>query len=123
MIGSVGEVYKIEELDINFAIKNIGFYKNKIKKEYKNFIYTYLISCYMKQYLTSRKVGSIQKFLGLGELRDMPIIVNDELIKKYEEVTNPLFLKLDQIKIENKQLSEMRNFLLPMLMNRQVTVS
>lgn len=122
MIGSVGDIYKIEEHEINFAIKNVALYKTSQKLEYKNYIYMYLRSCDMQRYMTNMIIGSIQKFLGLGVLRKMPIILNSEFILKYEQYTKNIFFKLNNIKIENQQLSSLRDWLLPMLMNGQVRV-
>ena len=75
MIGTVGTVYKIEEKDINFAIKNVALYKTSEKIELKNYIYMYLTSWDMQRYMSNVLSGSIQKFIGLGALREMPLMM------------------------------------------------
>ncbi len=122
MIGSIGVIYKVDEKDINFAIKNVALYKTSHKEECKNYIYMFLKSYDMQRYMGNVISGSIQKFIGLGALRNMPIFVNDETINKFENTTKPIFKKLTLIKLENQKLTELRDWLLPMLMNGQVTV-
>jgi len=122
MIGSIGEIYKVDEKNINFAIKNIALYKSSKKPEYINFIYTFLKSYDMQRYMGNVTSGSIQKFIGLGALRNMPILVNDDVIMKFVKTTEYLFQKKTLIKLENQELTKLRDWLLPMLMNGQVTV-
>ena len=122
MIGSIGNIYKIEEKEINFAIKNVALYKTSKKIEYKNFVYMYLRSSDMQRYMRNVISGSIQKFIGLGDLRNMPILIQYEYIKMFDESTKPIFLRLINIKLENQKLSQLRDWLLPMLMNGQVKV-
>jgi type I restriction enzyme S subunit len=122
MIGSIGEIYKVDEKNINFAIKNVALYKSSKKPEYMNFIYTYLKSYDMQRYMGNVTSGSIQKFIGLGALRNMPIFTNDDMIMKFVNTTEHLFQKKTLIKLENQELTRLRDWILPMLMNGQVTV-
>ena len=122
MIGNIGTVYKVEETEINFAVKNVALYKTSQNSEYKNFVHMYLKSIDMDRYLKNTISGSIQKFIGLGSLRNTPFLVNDLLIKKYVKATNSVFEQLENLKKENQQLTSLRDWLLPMLMNGQVKV-
>jgi type I restriction enzyme S subunit len=122
MIGSIGEIYKVDEQDINFAIKNVALYKSSKKPEYINFIYMFLRSYDMQRYMGNVTSGSIQKFIGLGALRTMPILINDEMIMKFVKTTEHLFQKKTLIKLENQKLTQLRDWLLPMLMNGQVSI-
>ena len=45
-----------------------------------------------------------------------------EILRLFEEVINPTFEKQNVVEIENQKLAELRDWLLPMLMNGQVTV-
>jgi len=46
-----------------------------------------------------------------------------EIMKQYHEINRPIFEKQNKLEIENRQLSELRDWLLPMLMNGQVRVN
>lgn len=122
MIGSIGTIYKVDEDNIDFAIKNVALYKASQKEEYQNYIYMFLKSYDMQRYMGNVISGSIQKFIGLGALRNMPILINESTINNYEKTTLHIFRKLTLIKLENQKLTELRGWLLPMLMNGQVTV-
>lgn len=122
MIGNIGTVYKIEEKTIDFAIKNVALYKTSEHPYLKNYVYMFLKGYDMQRYMGNVISGSIQKFIGLGSLRKMPILFNQDLIDKFEIETKPIFKKTNNLKLENQKLSELRDWLLPMLMNGQVTL-
>jgi type I restriction enzyme S subunit len=88
MIGSIGAIYKVDEESIGFAIKNVALYKSSQNEEYQNYIYMYLKSYDMQRYMGNVISGSIQKFIGLGALRNMPILLDEETIRKYEKKLN-----------------------------------
>lgn len=122
MIGSIGVIYKVDEENIDFAIKNVALYKTSQDVSLKNYIYMYLRSYDMQRYMGNVVSGSIQKFIGLGALRNMPLLIDDTTINNYKNATQHIFGKLTLIKLENQKLVELRDWLLPMLMNGQVTV-
>jgi type I restriction enzyme S subunit len=63
--------------------------------------------------------GSITK----GDLFSIPVVIPDkETLQRFDAVTNPMFEKQNLIGSENQKLSELRDWLLPMLMNGQVTI-
>jgi len=122
MIGNIGTVYKIEEKTIDFAIKNVALYKTSAHMAMRNYVYMYLRSYDMQRYMGNVIAGSIQKFIGLGSLRKMPFMNDSKTISKFEEKTNFIFKEMNVLKVQNQKLAELRDWLLPMLMNRQVRV-
>ena len=71
MIGTVGLVYRVDE-EPNYAIKNIGLFK--IKNELKSkWLYYYLNAPSMINLIKSKLNGSTQKFISLGNLRNLDI--------------------------------------------------
>ncbi len=67
--------------------------------------------------------GSVQKQLTVPQVSRLKIIVpSDEQLKKYHQITNPFIEIIENNKKENQKLSELRDWLLPMLMNGQVSV-
>lgn len=122
MIGNIGTVYKVEEENIDFAIKNVALYKTSANQKLKNYIYTYLRGYDMQRYMGNVIAGSIQKFIGLGSLRKMPLMFDEKTISNFDTKTKAIFDQINTLKLENQKLSELRDWLLPMLMNGQVTV-
>lgn len=76
----------------------------------------------MQSYMKSVISGSIQKFIGLESLRKTPILFNEEVIKKFQIESEGYFNLINNLNIQNRKLIELRDWLLPMLMNGQVTV-
>lgn len=74
--------------------------------------------------MTFKKNGSVQQQLTVPELSitQIPYPSQQEL-KKYEEITRPLILKINHNKKENQQLTKQRDELLPLLMNGQVSIN
>lgn len=63
--------------------------------------------------------GSITK----DDLFSLKVVKPDkEILKKYNAIIDPAFQKQNQIELENLKLSKLRDWLLPMLMNGQVSV-
>lgn len=79
---------------------------------------------YMKQIFDRRNssgttFGSITK----GDLFSLSVVKpNEEILKQFDTIAKPMFDKQNLIGLENQQLSELRDWLLPMLMNGQVRV-
>ena len=76
----------------------------------------------MDRYMKNVISGSIQKFIGLSSLRNTPFFINETYIEKYEIRTKSIFAQLENLKLENQELASLRDWLLPMLMNGQVSV-
>jgi type I restriction enzyme S subunit len=68
--------------------------------------------------------GSVQQQLTVPQISKIRIVYpSEEILKKYGEVTSPMTDKTEILKEENKKLAELRDWLLPMLMNGQVKVN
>lgn len=79
----------------------------------------------LKQIFDRRNVdgttfGSITK----DDLFSLKVVKPDkDILNQYQKTMNPVFEKQNKIELENQQLSELRDWLLPMLMNGQVEVA
>ncbi len=86
--------------------------------------YLFGIMVNLKQIFDRRNVdgttfGSITK----DDLFSLKVVIPDDgILKLYNKIINPAFQKQNKIELENQQLSELRDWLLPMLMNGQVSV-
>ena len=67
--------------------------------------------------------GSVQKQLTVPMVSSLKIYIpENSLLEKYSEMNIPWISKIENNKEENQKLSELRDWLLPMLMNGQVSV-
>jgi len=87
------------------------------------FMYLYLKSPYFIAKLNQLATGSIQKNFGPTHLDQMvDFLPPSEIIEKFHLVMKPIIAKIKSSKSENDKLSDLRDWLLPMLMNGQVTI-
>lgn len=81
----------------------------------------YLASLYQINSFKSASAGSIVKFITKGDIQNIPIFIPDDE-SRLDEMNNLLAIQ-EQNQIENEKLSSLRDWLLPMLMNGQVSIS
>ena len=68
--------------------------------------------------------GSTQQAISNGDLKNINILIPEELIlEKFNKISKNLFHQKYLKEIENQLLTKQRDFLLPMLMNGQITVN
>ncbi len=108
---------------------NVKHYKGKFNAYQRTYVITPFNEKYIglfelccKQTIERFKKGSngsIVKFITLGDIQNIQMIDSghDDLLKPFNDV----LVKIDVIKKENQELASLRDFLLPMLMNGQVT--
>ncbi len=133
--------YSVEDGDIIIARSGIPgatrlmheFHENTlycgfaIRFRLKESIWGNMVFFYMKsieKIISDGSGGTILKNVNQEILRELAISSpNDSVIlKQFNEIIEPIFSKLSQVQKENRVLSELRDWLLPMLMNGQVTV-
>lgn len=87
--------------------------------------YLFGVMVNLKQIFDRRNVdgttfGSITK----DDLFSLKVVKPEkEILKQYQKTINPAFVKQNNVELENQQLSQLRGWLLPMLMNGQVKVT
>ena len=81
MIGTVGQTYLIKECP-DFAIKNIGVFRAKNECDAR-YLHYYFQSQSFQEIIRLNLTGSTQKFLGLNQLKRLPINVCDEQLKRH----------------------------------------
>ena len=57
------------------------------------------------------------------EFTDLALPKGTKIIERFAAIAEPIFTKIEIATVENRQLSALRDWLLPMLMNGQVTVT
>ena len=87
--------------------------------------YLFGVMVNLKQIFDRRNVdgttfGSITK----DDLFSLKVVKPDkEILKRYHAIVNPAFQKQNKMELENLKLAELRDWLLPILMNEQVKVN
>lgn len=123
MIGTVGLIHLIQEKEINFAIKNIGLFKTSQKDVISEYLYLFLKSNDMKNYIEARLAGTTQKYISLGELRKIKFVLpSDDVINEFKLVIENIFNKKRKNIEVNDSIIELRDSLLPKLMSGEIRV-
>lgn len=123
-IEPVGTTYLLRSKPKNWNINESVFtIRPDYKKVSSEFLYMFLSGDYIKAYTKNVSAGSIHKGVRHSTLKDcifnLPIkdVVND-----FTQKISPILDKLEVIQKQNQKLVALRDWLLPMLMNGQVTV-
>lgn len=123
MIGTIGLSQWVMKITTPFAIKNIGLFKTSQSPEYADYIFASVTSSYGKAYLQqNQSTGTSQPYVTLGTLRGIPITIpSKKVFDDFNIKVKPIHKLLYENATENQKLVELRDWLLPMLMNGQVT--
>ena len=112
--GSCGNIYR--SMPKSFITGNAMIVKTK-EIRYNDYLYLTLLKIGVKNCVT----GSVQPQITRDNLNDWKYCMpNISTIEKFNSLIKPIFLKIELIVEENQQLVNLRDFLLPMLMNGQV---
>lgn len=89
--------------------------------------YVYFWYAYLKRHqnnIYNIQTGSAQPHIYPSHISSLPITDLDyKKIEKYTEIVNPIFSTITKNYVENQHLQSLRDWLLPMLMNGQATIS
>ena len=123
MIGTVGVVSLVIENPVDFCVKNVGIFRTSQAPELTYYIHCFLNSGKTQNYIHSHLAGTTQKYISLAELRTLktPVPTKDEL-KNFNKLVEPIYNKLVNNTQENKNLTQLRDTLLPKLMSGEVDV-
>jgi len=92
------------------------------KRLKSSFIYPYF--CSEVPRLITLRTGAQQPHINKGVIEDSPIVIPcDKVLTDYYKVAGPIFEKIFNLALQSHELIQLRDWLLPMLMNGQVTVS
>lgn len=124
-ISPLGRCYIIQEQpekwDINESVFSIRPNQKIITPEY---LYCYLTSEWFMKKAEKEATGSIFAGIRMAALNAMTIIVPDEkVLKRFSSLIKPIFEQKDKLFNEIQHLTKLRDKLLPLLMNGQVTLN
>ena len=87
------------------------------------YLYSFFIGNWHNDYYTKRIQQAVQANLSLGTIKSLPIIIPDsQNLNKYTALIEPLFKQMKQLENENIKLADLRDTLLPKLMNGKIEV-
>lgn len=124
-IAPLGRCYLVQEApqdwDINESVFSIRYNKETVTPEY---LYMRLQSESFIKESTACSTGSIFKGIRINSLLDGKIIIPPmEIVEAFSKEVRPLFAMQSRLNKETHSLIQLRDWLLPMLMNGQATVS
>ena len=101
MIGTIGNPYLVEEYT-DFAIKNVVLIKFNTGKVINKYIWYFLQSEAFARYVASKNKGGTQKFLALGDIRNLEIPTKtiaeqEEIIQQLDGVTKIIDLRKQEL--------------------------
>ena len=123
MIGTVGIVSLVIDNPVTWAIKNMGLFKTSKVEDLKYYLLNYLKSDDVRNYIEQHLAGSTQKYISLSELRNLPINIPEKnILEKFNNIVTPIYEQIVNNTNEIKNLKELRDTLLPKLMNGEIEV-
>lgn len=123
-IEPVGVTYFIHEKPKNWNINESVF---TIRADYEKvtaeYLYMLLSGSEMKAFTSNASAGSIHKGIRHNVLKTFKLPYKDKgITEQFSEIVNPILKRIYILDNENQKLVELRDWLLPMLMNGQITV-
>lgn len=101
----------------------VAIIRADISKIHPCVLYSYFLGDWHTEYCNSRVQQAVQANLSLGTLKNMQIPYPDEVImEKYRSIVEPLVVEVQHTNRENAVLENLRNALIPKLMNGEIDV-
>lgn len=126
MKNSIKHLYLNKEMQpiISSSILSTGFCGlqcNEISFEY---IASYVSNAYFEIHKDMLAHGATQEAVNNDDLAGVHIIIpEDTVLRAYHETTQAIYAQISKNVCENQELVKLRDWLLPMLMNGQATIS
>ena len=115
--GSLGNLFYINEPF--WCVDTIFYTQMKIPQSCKYLFYTT-----QNFNIAKMNTGTAVPSMTTEILNNLTLIFPpSNILKSFDDILTPIFKKKSKTKIENQELTELRDWLLPMLMNGQVKVS
>ncbi|MDH5917741.1 restriction endonuclease subunit S [Vibrio splendidus] len=125
-VGTVGKVVRLKKQKFRYALSPTLSVINAKKPEFAGYVYNVMKSEEFYKHVLKNSSGTTRPAIGIQLLRKIPVLKpgleHSGMFEHYEQVTKELFEKTNIVNKESQLLMELRDWLLPMLMNGQVTV-
>ena len=114
--------HSMKEL-VDSTILSTGFMGLQCKEESFEYIASFISDPNFEIFKDTLSHGATQEAVNIDDLRSVPVIIPDDyILREFHRIAKSIFLNLGRNMIEDKTLSSLRDWLLPMLMNGQVKV-
>lgn len=108
---------------VNDYLLSTGFAGLQCTADSIYYVWNYLNAGYFESKKNQIATGATQQAINDTDLEDFDIVIpNSDILKRYNAVVTPYYKLITRNKFQSKELSKLRDFLLPLLMNGQVTV-
>ena len=125
MKNSVKHLFLNKEMNkiIDNYILSTGFYGFQCSENSFEYVSSIISSTHFENLKDLLSHGATQQGITDDDLKNMKLLVpNIDVLNKFHNATKGLYSQLSHNLIENKRLVELRNYLLPLLMNGQATI-
>ncbi|MBH8602043.1 restriction endonuclease subunit S [Thermoactinomyces sp. CICC 23799] len=123
-IGTLGKVAYVRKQDLPVAI-HCNSALIRINREYLTNLYIYFLfkSTVFQTEFHKRKQQTVQEFINLKQIADIPILVpKKNVVLAFEQIIKPIFKQISLLFNQNLQLAKIRDTLLPKLMSGEIRV-
>lgn len=120
LLGKVGKIYKP-----GYYLLNQRMYRIRAKKSINaNYLYAFLNSTAVHKVLKEKALGTVQKYVNTGDINTLEIVIPPpRVMQEISEMINPIFLQMENNILENENLNNLLDTLLPKLMSGEIDVS
>lgn len=122
-VGDVGSVYLCPKLDKPMTLGNNIIMLRPNKSEILYYLYIWFKWSYGQGLIQGIKGGSAQPKFNKTDFKSLPIILpSDEMLNNFSQIVAPMFKIIENNCSENIRLTQLRDTLLPNLMNGEIDV-
>ena len=120
ILGKCGKIYESNKYILNQRIGRI-----RVKESINiNFLLTYLNSTYQLNFLKTRVLGTVQKYVNTTHIKEMNFVVpQNAVMNKFGNIVDPIFNKMRIADEENQTLAKLRDTLLPKLLSGELRIT
>ena len=126
MKNSIKHLYLNKEMHpiISNSILSTGFCGLLCSEKSFEYIASYITNPYFEIHKDMLAHGATQEAVNNDDLKGVHIIIpDDSILQVYHETTQPIYAQISKNICENQELVKFRDWLLPMIMNGQATIS
>lgn len=126
MKNSIKHLYLNEEMlpIISSSILSTGFCGLQCSDVSFEYMASYISNTYFETHKDMLAHGATQEAVNNDDLAGIHIVIpDDKTLQNYHRITQPIYSQISKNICENQELVKIRDWLLPMLMNGQATIS